>query len=86
MKGVKPMEDIILKMNLLGGMNAYVENLGDDDATDYWLTFGIPDGATEEDLVELRKTRTHGCRCVVYLVNLLKNGVKNPIFFVHFYY
>ena len=52
MKGVKPMEDIILKMNLLGGMNAYVENLGDDDATDYWLTFGIPDGATEENLRE----------------------------------
>ena len=49
------MEDIILKMNLLGGMNAYVENLGDDDATDYWLTFGIPDGATEEDLEEFAK-------------------------------
>ena len=55
MKGVKLMEDIILKMNLLGGMNAYVENLGDDDATDYWLTFGIPDGATEEDLEEFAK-------------------------------
>ena len=49
------MEDIILKMNLLGRMNAYVENLGDDDATDYWLTFGIPDGATEEDLEEFAK-------------------------------
>lgn len=41
-----------LKMNLMGGMNAYVLELGDEDLLDYWFTYGLPDGATEEMLAE----------------------------------
>lgn len=44
-------EILTLRMNMLGSMNTYVRDvLGDDEATDYWNTWGVPDEATEEDL------------------------------------
>lgn len=41
-----------LRMNLMGGMNAYVLELGDEDLIDYWFTYGLPDEVTEEMLAE----------------------------------
>ena len=44
----------MLEMNIAGGMNAYVrEVIGDDDITDYWNMFGVPDECDEEMLEEL---------------------------------
>ena len=40
----------VLRMNLLGGMNAYVLELGDEELYDTWFAIGVPDEATEEDL------------------------------------
>lgn len=41
-----------LRMNIMGGMNAYVLELGDEDLLDYWFTYGLPDEVTEEMLAE----------------------------------
>lgn len=41
----------VLKMNLLGGMHEYMKSgVQDEDLQEVWLTYGIPDGVTEEDL------------------------------------
>lgn len=42
----------ILRMNIMGGMNAYVHELGDEDLLDYWYWYGLPDEVTEEMLAE----------------------------------
>ena len=47
-------EKTILRMNLLGGMNSYVlDYVGDETLIDMWLMTGVPDGATEDDLLEM---------------------------------
>lgn len=43
-------EEMVLRMNILGGMNAFVGDLGDEDILENWITYGVPDEATEEDL------------------------------------
>lgn len=48
-------EDIIkTKITLLKQMNSYiVDKIGDEECTDTWLEYGVPDGATEEDYREI---------------------------------
>lgn len=42
-----------LRMNIMGGMNAYVlETIDDEDILDYWWTYGLPDEVTEEMLAD----------------------------------
>ena len=44
----------VLRANLLGGMDAYVREVVDDE--DYfmeWLMLGVPDGADEDELMEI---------------------------------
>lgn len=41
-----------LRMNLMGGMNAYVIELGDEDLLDYWRRNGLPDPVTEEMIAD----------------------------------
>ena len=44
----------ILRMNMLGGMNAYVlDYVADENLIDMWLMCGVPDGATEDDIKEM---------------------------------
>lgn len=41
----------VLKMNLLGGMHSFMmSGVQDEVLQDVWLTYGIPDEPTEEDL------------------------------------
>ena len=40
----------ILKQNILGGMNSYIRELGDEDIWEVWIAYGVPDEATEDDL------------------------------------
>ena len=45
---------IILRANILGGFDDYIRDvIGDDDLTDWWNNYGVPDGANEADLMEL---------------------------------
>lgn len=47
------MKDLVLsRANLIGGMNAYIEDLGDENIYAEWLAT-YPDGATEDDLMEM---------------------------------
>lgn len=39
-----------LKMNILGGMDTYIRELGDEELMEPWLMCGVPDEATEDDL------------------------------------
>lgn len=42
-----------LRMNIMGGMNAYVlETVEDEDLLDFWYRDGLPDEVTEEMLAE----------------------------------
>lgn len=40
----------ILKQNILGGMDSYIRELGDEDIWEVWIANGVPDEATEDDL------------------------------------
>jgi hypothetical protein len=41
----------VLKMNLLGGMHNYMMNVvQDENRQETWLSFGVPDEPSEEDL------------------------------------
>ena len=44
---------LILRANILGGMNEYVKELGDEDLLDLWLEEGIPDECDEDGLMEI---------------------------------
>lgn len=48
------MDNTLLKANILGGMDAYIrDEVGDEDIFMRWLMVGVPDGSTEEDLIEI---------------------------------
>ena len=44
--------NLTLRMNLLGGMNSFINEIGDEDYTAWWLNH-FPDEATEDDLKEI---------------------------------
>lgn len=46
------MDNTILRMNILGGMNEYIINNLPEEKIENWLIYGIPDGSTEEDFEE----------------------------------
>ena len=46
-------ERIVLKANILGGLNSYILGLGDEEILEPWLMCGVPDGCTEEELMEI---------------------------------
>lgn len=47
----------ILRANILGGMNSYVlDEIGDEFTTEIWLQCGVPDGADEEELMEIAES------------------------------
>ena len=72
-------EEIMLKANILGGLNDYILNvIGNDDVTDNWLANGIPDQATEEDLIEIAEDEIQFAEIVYhagYLINANAKGV-----------
>lgn len=53
-------DEILLRANIMGGMDAYVrEVIGDDDITDYWNMEGVPDACDEDTLMEIAELE--GC-------------------------
>lgn len=45
-------ETLLLKMNLLGGMNQYIIDMGDEDVWLTWIML-VPDQCTEDDLISI---------------------------------
>ena len=42
----------VLRANIMGGMNDYIKELGDDDLWDVWIRV-FPDECSEEELMEM---------------------------------
>jgi hypothetical protein len=46
-------ESLMLKANILGGMNSYIiDEIGDDDIYDKWIQV-VPDECSEDDLFDI---------------------------------
>lgn len=43
----------IIMMNMLGGADSIIREYGDEDVFEPWIMCGVPDGASEEDLISI---------------------------------
>lgn len=43
----------VLKANLLGGMDEYIRSINDESVYNTWAMVGVPDGADEDELMEI---------------------------------
>lgn len=62
----------VLRANLLGGMDAYVREVIDDE--DYlmeWLEMGVPDDADEDTLMEIARDEEEFNRISAYFGSLI---------------
>jgi hypothetical protein len=63
----------VLRANLLGGMDAYVrEVIDDEDWFMAWLELGVPDGANEAELMEIAEDEADFnriCRVFADIIN-----------------
>ena len=51
------MNEIEFRVKLMKEFNTYVlETIGDDNVTDYWLTYGIPDEVDEDEYLEIAES------------------------------
>ena len=61
-------------MNLLGGMNYYIiEYIQDEEDFERWITSGVPDEATEEDLETIAEDDELWRACCVLFSELVEN-------------
>ena len=68
------MEKKILRMNLLVGMNCYIiEHIQDEEDFETWITYGVPDEATEEDLETIAEDDELWRTCCVLFGELVEN-------------
>ena len=68
----------VLKMNLLGGMNDYILNgIQDEDYHTIWLTLGVPDEATEEDLESIAEDAEEFAEIVHLFDSIVRNDYRN---------
>ena len=64
----------VLRANLLGGMDAYVrEHLDDENYLMAWLELGVPDGADEEELMEIAEDEKEFNRITDIFSNIISN-------------
>jgi hypothetical protein len=64
----------VLRANLLGGMDAYVrEHLDDENYLMAWLELGVPDGADEEELMEIAGDEKEFNRITDIFSNIISN-------------
>jgi hypothetical protein len=64
----------VLRANLLGGMDAYVrEHLDDENYLMGWLELGVPDGADEEELMEIAGDEEEFNRITDIFSNIISN-------------
>lgn len=64
----------VLRANLLGGMDAYMrEHLDDENYLMEWLELGVPDGADEEELMEIAEDEDDFNRITTEFAHLLNS-------------
>jgi hypothetical protein len=63
----------VLRANILGEMDAYMrETVDDEEYLMEWLAEGVPDGANENDLMEIAEDEEDFTRICKVFGNLLK--------------
>ena len=69
-------ELVAIRVDFLRQFDKYVrDNIGDDEITiDIWLALGVPDGATEIDLIEIAKDDEAWVDCVRWLGECCEEG------------
>ena len=65
-------EITILKMNLLGGMDSYIKEYGDENIINAWLSARVPDGADETDLRKIAEDEELWLDCINAFANCCK--------------
>ena len=55
---------LILRANILGGMDSYIKEQGDEDIIDYWLSYGVPDECDEDMLMEIATNEDSWLTCI----------------------
>lgn len=71
-------DNLILKMNILGGMDSYIrEVIGNDDITDRWLEYGLPDECDEDTLREIAEDEDSFINICNYWNNLIRYDYGN---------
>lgn len=70
-------EALILRANLLGGMDSYVKELGDEEIWMDWITEGIPDECDEETLMEIAEDESEFIRITRVFCNLVTYDFEN---------
>ena len=68
------MNNVVLRANILGGMNEYIlKCIGDENIHMTWLTGGIPDGADEDEIMEIAEDKAEFERIAYLFGNLVCN-------------
>ena len=71
------MKEIIkLRVKILKEMNEYIfDKIGDEDITDYWLLYGMPDDSEDDDFLMVAEDEEDWVHIVKTFANCLKmNG------------
>lgn len=68
----------VLRANLLGGMDAYMrEAVDDEEYLMSWLAYGVPDGADEDELMEIAEDEDEFCRIAKVFGNIINDFVED---------
>lgn len=69
------MDNILLMANIIGGLDIYIrENCDEDIVYDLWFACGMPDGETEEELMDdVVDNFEDWLRCAYRCIQLQKN-------------
>lgn len=59
-------DEIIARAEMLKSLHEIMMNMNNENAYDEWIVLGVPDGATEEDFVEMSEDRNEW----IELINL----------------
>jgi len=64
-------EIVMLKANIMGGMNEYIKEQGDDDLWDEWIKV-FPDECSEDELIEMAENDDIWLDVINHFAALLK--------------
>lgn len=71
-------EIIELRVKILKEMNEYIFNeIGDEDITDYWLMYGMPDDSEDDDFLMVAEDEESWVNVVVAFSKCLRMREEN---------
>lgn len=67
----------ILRANLLGGMDSYIKELGDEEIWIDWITLGVPDECDEDTLMSIANDESEFVRITKFFSDLVEGDFEN---------